>query len=579
MSLNLIPCARFSTEIQTNMDSSAKLNLITRNLQEVLGKNKLEEILKERDLEVYWGTATTGKPHVGYFVPMTKIADFLRAGCKVTILFADLHAFLDYQKAPWELLKLRTEYYEAVIKATLESIGVPITKLKFVRGTDYQLSREYTLDVYRLTALTTEHDAKKAGAEVVKGSDNPLVSGLLYPLLQALDEHYLKCDAQFGGVDQRKIFTFAEEYLPRLGYAKRIHLMNPMVPSLSQRKLSELDEETRIQLQKMSASMQDSKIDLLDDPTTVNKKLSKVFCEEGNIEDNPLLTFVKMVLFPLHSSANENYQFEVKRKPNFGGDVAFATYEALESAFATKALHPGDFKIAVVASINALLGPIREKFASGANAELVLNAYPELAQKNVKGNNNNKSVNKNVNTTEKSNSNNDASSKPQSDLSRVDLRVGIIREVQMHPNAESLYVSQIDVGEATGPRTIVSGLVRFIPIEEMRGRRVVVACNLKPAPLRGVTSNGMVLAASNEDNTKVEIIDVPEGAVPGERIQFNADHVGTPDEVLNPKKKLLEKVLAEMKTTDTCTAAFSGIPFTTSTGVCTVKSLKQATIR
>jgi len=46
--------------------------------------------------------------------------------------------------------------------------------------------------------------------------------------LQALDEEYLKVDAQFGGVDQRKIFTLSEKYLPQLGYTKRIHLMNPM---------------------------------------------------------------------------------------------------------------------------------------------------------------------------------------------------------------------------------------------------------------------------------------------------------------------------------------------------------------
>ena len=61
---------------------------------------------------------------------------------------------------------------------------------------------------------------------------HPLLSGLLYPGLQALDEEYLGCDAQFGGVDQRKIFTYAEKYLPALGYAKRAHLMNPMVPGL-----------------------------------------------------------------------------------------------------------------------------------------------------------------------------------------------------------------------------------------------------------------------------------------------------------------------------------------------------------
>jgi len=60
---------------------------------------------------------------------------------QVTILFADLHAYLDNMKAPWELLVLRTDYYEQVIKAMLQSIDVPLDKLKFVRGTDYQLSK------------------------------------------------------------------------------------------------------------------------------------------------------------------------------------------------------------------------------------------------------------------------------------------------------------------------------------------------------------------------------------------------------------------------------------------------------
>ena len=61
---------------------------------------------------------------------------------QVTILFADLHAYLDNMKAPWELLALRTQYYEHVIKSMLKSIGVPLEKLKFVRGTDYQLSKQ-----------------------------------------------------------------------------------------------------------------------------------------------------------------------------------------------------------------------------------------------------------------------------------------------------------------------------------------------------------------------------------------------------------------------------------------------------
>jgi tyrosyl-tRNA synthetase len=87
-------------------------------------------------------------------------------------------------KAPWELLAFRTKYYEKIIKSMLKSIGVPLDKLKFVRGTDYQLTREYTLDMYRLSSVVTEHDAKKAGAEVVKQVASPLLSGLLYPGLQ-----------------------------------------------------------------------------------------------------------------------------------------------------------------------------------------------------------------------------------------------------------------------------------------------------------------------------------------------------------------------------------------------------------
>ena len=65
----------------------------------------------------------------------------MKAGCEVTILFADLHAYLDNMKAPWELLAKRTEYYARCIKAALMSIDVPIDKLNFIKGSDYQLSR------------------------------------------------------------------------------------------------------------------------------------------------------------------------------------------------------------------------------------------------------------------------------------------------------------------------------------------------------------------------------------------------------------------------------------------------------
>lgn len=117
-------------------------------------------------------------------------------------LLLDVHAFLDNLKAPLELVAHRTKYYQFVLLAVFKSLGIPTNKLKIVEGSSYQLTKEYSLDNYRLCSIVTEHDAKKAGAEVVKQVESPLLSGLLYPGLQALDEQYLGCDFQFGGVDQ-----------------------------------------------------------------------------------------------------------------------------------------------------------------------------------------------------------------------------------------------------------------------------------------------------------------------------------------------------------------------------------------
>ncbi|KAJ3053236.1 hypothetical protein HK097_004745 [Rhizophlyctis rosea] len=507
-----------------------KFNLITRNLHEYLGGEEIKKILAQRDLNVYWGTAPTGKPHIGYFVPMTKIADLLKAGCNVTILFADLHAYLDNMKAPWELLQERTKYYEAIIKAMLTSIGVNIEKLTFVQGTTYQLSREYTLDAYRLLAMTTEHDAKKAGAEVVKQVESPLLSGLVYPLLQALDEEYLHVDAQFGGVDQRKIFTFAEKYLPQLGYKKRAHLMNPMVGGLSGAK--------------MSASDPNSKVDLLDDAKTVTMKLKKAFCEEGNIEDNPLLAFLKAVIFPVNSLTNPNYEFIVKRPEKYGGNIVYKSYPEVEEAFEEKKLHPGDLKAGAADALNVLLEPIRKTFKSKELQKLTLAAYPPPKPKVV------------------------------DNISKIDFRIGKILEVKQHPDADTLYVSKIDLNEPAGPRTVVSGLAKHIPVFDLENRHVVVAANLKPSTIRGVESAGMVVAASSADKTAVELLDPPSGSEAGDLVTFEGFD-RQPEEV---NRKLFEKVAGDCRTGEDLVVGYKGVPWKTEKGNITVKSLKDAIV-
>jgi tyrosyl-tRNA synthetase len=342
------------------MDAHRKFELITRDLQEVTGEEKLKEILKKRDLKVYLGTAPTGRPHLGYFVWVYKIADMLEAGCHVTILFADLHAYLDNMKTSWELLDYRTKYYEFLITEMLKHIGVSIDRLKFVQGTDFQLGHEYTLDMYKMSALATTRDTQKAGAEVVKQVETPKMSGLLYPVLQALDEQYLDVDAQFGGVDQRKIFMFAQEFLPKIGYAKRVHLMSPLVPGLGESG-------------KMSSSEPNSKIDFDDDDAKIKSKINKAYCVDGKVEGNGLLAILRYIIFK--HLERENRGFVVERPEKYGGRMEFKTYRDVEHAFAHRGLSSVDLKGGIAAELVSFVAPIRERLSH--KKDLIRKAYPD----------------------------------------------------------------------------------------------------------------------------------------------------------------------------------------------------------
>ncbi|KAK6056192.1 putative methionine--tRNA ligase, beta subunit [Cooperia oncophora] len=105
-----------------------------------------------------------------------------------------------------------------------------------------------------------------------------------------------------------------------------------------------------------------------------------------------------------------------------------------------------------------------------------------------------------------------AAADDQIDVGRLDLRVGRIVQCEKHPDADALYVEQIDVGEPA-PRTVVSGLVKHVPLDQMQNRLVVVLCNLKPAKMRGIESRAMVMCASSPE--KVEIMEVDSSAQPG----------------------------------------------------------------
>ncbi|KAK1725950.1 uncharacterized protein BDZ83DRAFT_280585 [Colletotrichum acutatum] len=190
----------------------------------------------------------------------------------------------------------------------------------------------------------------------------------------------------------------------------------------------------------------------------------------------------------------------------------------------------------------------------------------------------------------------------------IDLRVGHILKAIKHPEADSLYVSTIAVGDEPNDdtteyegqvcRTVCSGLNGLVPLESMQGRKVVVVCNLKPVKMRGIKSCAMVLAASpklkegevDDHKGPVELVTPPADAKAGERINFEGWE-GEPEGVLNPKKKIWETFQPGFTTTDDLAVAFDagvvealgkqglGKLKTKSGGLCTVPSLKDAVVR
>jgi len=102
------------------------------------------------------------------------------------------------------------------------------------------------------------------------------------------------------------------------------------------------------------------------------------------------------------------------------------------------------------------------------------------------------------------------------DFAKLDLRVGKIIEIEEHPNADKLFVMKVDLGEGKSKeRTIVAGLRGHYKKEELEGKKAIFVANLEPVKLRGIESNGMILAAVSDERKEVVFLkpekDIKEG--------------------------------------------------------------------
>ncbi|MFN3384648.1 MAG: tyrosine--tRNA ligase, partial [Archaeoglobaceae archaeon] len=192
------------------MDLEEKIALISRNAEEIVTLEELRSLLETKEKpRAYVGYEPSGEIHLGHLITVNKLKDLQKVGFEIIVLLADIHAYLN-EKGTFEEIR---ELAERNMK-TFIAFGLKKENARFVLGSEYQLKEDYMLDVLRLARITTLNRAKRSMDEVSRRKEDPMVSQMIYPLMQALDIAYLNVDVAVGGVDQRKIHMLARENLP-----------------------------------------------------------------------------------------------------------------------------------------------------------------------------------------------------------------------------------------------------------------------------------------------------------------------------------------------------------------------------
>lgn len=162
-------------------------------------------------------------------------------------------------------------------------------------------------------------------------------------------------------------------------------------------------------------------------------------------------------------------------------------------------------------------------------------------------------------------------------LCKLDIRCGRIKECGRVPDADTLYLLKVDIGEEQ-PRQVVSSLVKHYKEEELKDRQVVVYCNIKPGKMRNIESQAMLLAATKDkgaDDEKCELLSPPPGVAEGTRAMCGELEAGSASATASVKhiSKVWNQVQPLLQTSGKCEATFSGTVLTMKDGPITVGSL------
>jgi tyrosyl-tRNA synthetase len=350
------------------MTTEEKIELITRNLEETLTQEELTQLVDSgKTLRHYIGYEVSGKLHIGQgLYTLMKIKDLQDAGVHTIVFIADWHAWLNkkldgkLETATW----IGKNYLIEAFKAGARCVGADPEKIEFILGSELyeKLGSDYWATMVRVAKATTMSRMLRSttimGRKEAEVTDSAM---LIYPSMQSADIFMMKIDLAHAGTDQRNVHIVAREAAHELGYQKPVglhaHLLQGLLTPTITKNPETGQDEMDMEAAKMSKSKPDSAIFIHDTPEEIKRKINAAYAPEGIIEFNPILDWVKHLIF-----YSENTEFIVSRPEKWGGNLTYSNYVDLEKDYASKALHPQDLKLAVAEWIINKLEPARTYF-------------------------------------------------------------------------------------------------------------------------------------------------------------------------------------------------------------------------
>jgi tyrosyl-tRNA synthetase len=349
------------------MTMEDKISLITRNTVEVINTEEIEKVFEEHTHpKTYIGFEISGFLHLGTGIILPKkLIDLHDAGFEVVVFLADWHSMIN-NKLGGDLDSIQEigrEYFQDALGAA----GLHGKKrIKFKWASEMTGDSNYWKEVITVAKATTMQ--RMIRCLPIMGREDNVQSEmeaafLFYPPMQCADIFQIDGGLQMaaGGMDQRRIHMLAREVAPKIKRQKPIVLHTPLLMGLKgpgERMDAHAagDDLGGLAEAKMSKSDPTSAIFTHETPASIKTKLKKAHCPEKVVENNPIIDIAKLIQFPFMGD------LKIERKPKFGGDVEFKTFEELSSSFAKGEVHPLDLKFALANSLAEIMKPSREYF-------------------------------------------------------------------------------------------------------------------------------------------------------------------------------------------------------------------------